>query len=277
MFAPTSAFSNFGYQEDEGVDRRAMTKRSIEAANEQAVARVMAVVPFASIDETKLQVKSRGKTKNGHLLGVYYDGHGQLAINLTPEKTDWFTLPFGIDRQNFGNYARPELTINGGQGAGEYEDLAMVVEITPDVAKVLENLDYAARQQMSEIIPGLQWHSAIKLPKNDTGANSLMLTARVVVKSRVDEHLTKFVVRPFAPEGSARKVMHFKGVESLKPAMEEYGDFRHAKAKIVLRVQKIWTKDNKAGITWQVAEMALDLQQKVNFVLENVFHDIFDY
>ena len=103
MFAPTLA-STFGYDEELGDDQPepAMSKRSADDAAAPAAPRVVPILPVSLVWAEKLVVKNRGKTQQGPLIGVYYDGMVQLHMNITPEKAAWYSIPYGIDRCTYG-------------------------------------------------------------------------------------------------------------------------------------------------------------------------------
>ena len=95
---------------------------------------------------------------------------------------------------------------------------------------------------------------------------------KLVVICRQPELLTKFHVRPFE-----QPVARGAGVPFLKPLLDANGNFWRAKAKVAVRLNKIWVNGEKAGIAWQVTELVADLQEKQAMVYEEAFgDDVFD-
>ena len=63
----------------------------------------------------------------------------------------------------------------------------------------------------------------------------------------------------------------------LKPLLDAHGNFWQAKAKVAVRLNKIWINGDKAGIAWQVTELVADLQEKQAKFYEEAFGDyVFD-
>ena len=162
MFAPTLA-STFGY-DGGGYDgpEPAMSKRSADDAAAPAAPRVVTILPVSLVYAERLVVKNRGKTKDGPLIGVYYDGMFQLHMNITPEKAAWYSIPFGIDRCISGLYPRDDLAINGGKGK-DYEDLPLHLDLGLDATRdILLAFDAKAREAVREFLPKEEWSPSVK-------------------------------------------------------------------------------------------------------------------
>ena len=276
MFAPNLA-STFGY-DGGGYDgpEPAMSKRSADDAAAPAAPRVVPILPVSLVWAEKLVVKNRGKTKDGPLIGVYYDGMVQLHMNITPEKAAWYSIPYGIDRCTYGKYTKDDLAINGGKGK-DYEDLQLHLDLGLDATSdILLALDAKAREAVREFLPNDEWNPSVKPLRTET--DTMRFSPKVVVKSRSPEMLTKIRIRVTAPQGEQSVVHSGSGVEFLKPLLDAHHDFCGAKVKVVVRtVPKIWSQNGKCGITWQVAELVVDLPEKKVVVYENAFgDDVFD-
>ena len=278
MFAPIPA-STFGYNEELGDDQPepAMSKRSADDAAAPAAPRVVRILPATQVDADKLVVKSRGKTQHGPIIAAYYDGTVQLHMNITPEKAAWYSIPFGIDRCIFGKYTKDDLAINGGKGK-DYEDLPLHMELGLDATRTaLLAFDAKAREQMRELTPNDEWTPSVK-PMLMRDTDVMRFSPKVIVKSRSPEMLTKFRIRVPAPQGEQSTVHRGSGIEFLKPLLEAHHDFCGAKVKVVVRTgSKVWSQVGKCGLTWQVAELVVDLPERQAAIYENAFgDDVFD-
>ena len=278
MFAPIPACT-FGYDGEGGYfqPEPAMSKRSADDAAAPAAPRVVPILPVSQVCADKLVVKNRGKTKDGPLIGVYYDGMYQLHMNITPEKAAWYSIPYGIDRCTYGKYTKDDLAINGGKGK-EYEDLPLHIDLGLDATRdILLAFDAKAREAVREFLPNDEWNPSVK-PLVTRETDTMRFSPKVVLKSRSQEMLTKFLIRVTAPQGEQSVVHSGSGIEFLKPLLDAHRDFCGAKVKVVVRtVSKIWNQNGKCGLTWQVAEMVVDLPEKQLVVYENAFgDDVFD-
>ena len=278
MFAPIPA-STFGYEEELGDDQPepAMWKRSADDAAAPESPRVVPILPVSLVYAEKLVVKNRGKTKDGPIIGVYYDCMVQLHMNITPEKAAWYSIPFGIDRCIFGKYTKDDLAINGGKGK-DYEDLPLHMELGLDATRTaLLAFDAKAREQMRQLLPNDEWTPSVK-PLLMRETDLMRFSPKVIVKSRSPEMLTKLRIRVPAPQGEQSTVHRGSGIEFLKPLLEAHHDFCGAKVKVVVRTgSKVWSQVGKCGLTWQVAELVVDLPERQAAVYENAFgDDVFD-
>ena len=278
MFAPIPACT-FGYDGEGGYyqPEPAMSKRSADDAAAPAEPRVVPILPVSLVWAEKLVVKNRGKTKDGPLIGVYYDGMYQLHMNITPEKADWYSIPFGIDRCISGKYTKDDMAINGGKGK-DYEDLPLPMDLGLDATRaILLAFDAKAREAVREFLPNDEWTPSVK-PLLTRETDMVRFSPKVILKSRTPEMLTKFLIRVAAPLGEQSTVHRGSGIEFLKPLLDAHRDFCGAKVKVVVRtVPKIWNQNGKCGLTWQVAELVVDLPEKQLVVYENAFGvDVFD-
>jgi hypothetical protein len=200
----------------------------------------------------------------------------QLHMNITPEKAAWYSIPYGIDRGIGGLYPRDDLAINGGKGK-DYEDLPLHLDLGVDATRaILLAFDAKAREAVREFLPKDEWNPSVK-PLVTRETDTMRFSPKVVLKSRSQEMLTKIRIRVTAPQGES--VVHSgSGIEFLKPLLDAHHDFCGAKVKVVVRtVPKIWSQNGKCGITWQVAELVVDLPEKKVVVYENAFgDDVFD-
>ena len=278
MFAPIPACT-FGYDGEGGYyqPEPAMSKRSADDAAAPAAPRVVQILPATQVDADKLVVKSRGKTQHGPIIGVYYDGTVQLHMNITPEKATWYSIPFGIDRCIFGKYTKDDLAINGGKGK-DYEDLPLHMDLGLDATRaILLAFDAKAREAVREFLPNDEWTPSVK-PLLTRETDMVRFSPKVILKSRTPEMLTKFLIRVAAPLGEQSTVHRGSGIEFLKPLLDAHRDFCGAKVKVVVRtVSKIWNQNGKCGLTWQVAELVVDLPERQAAIYENAFgDDVFD-
>ena len=197
-------------------------------------------------------------------------------MNITPEKAAWYSIPYGIDRCTYGKYTKDDLAINGGKGK-EYEDLPLHIDLGLDATRdILLAFDAKAREAVREFLPNDEWNPSVK-PLVTRETDTMRFSPKVVLRSRSQEMLTKIRIRVTAPQGES--VVHSgSGVEFLKPLLDAHHDFCCAKVKVVVRtVPKIWSQNGKCGITWQVAELVVDLPEKKVVVYENAFgDDVFD-
>ena len=247
---------------DDAMEARG-TKRSASSAAEPA--KKLPVLPFGEVDVAKLVAKDAGRDKDARqLISASYEGL-RLAVNLTPEKESWLQLPFGLQRNT--KFAKEQ-----DASGGEYETLPMDVQLDDETARALKDIDEAMKEQVLSILPSALWHGSVR----HSDGYPDRLHVKLVSKSSRPNDLTALHVRPFG-----KPSVKGAGDEFLKPLLETGRNFRNAKVKVAVLLQKIWVMKEKdkvsAGITWRAISVIADLPEQIQYGYEDVFgDDVFD-
>ena len=234
---------------------RAMAKRSAATANEPVITKEFVVRTYSEIDTTLFSVKQRGSLKNGDpFFQASYD-HSHLVINLTPE--NWLHLPFSIDTKD--RYAM--------DGKGDLHTFTTNVEVTPDIAKVITDIEAIVEEQVKATIPGVEWHNSVR----KSGEHGERFAAKLVSKADDDKHNTLCTVRLFG-----KQPVKGAGPDFLTPLLEANRGFRNAKVKVAVAFHKVWVMTDKygkksAGVNWRITNFVADVPEQVQFVYQDIF------
>ena len=229
----------------------AMGKRSAADAAEAVNVKQIVTRSIDEIDMEKFSVKQRGKKDEFPFFYASYD-HSQLVVNLTAKK--WLRIPFAIEN----NYTQD----------GKTQSLPVSVEVDVDIAKVIQDLETAVKDQVLAVVPDFKWKDSV----TQSGPYDPIFKAKLMLKAENEKHLSLCTVRPFG-QPAVRGIV---GEEALKPLLKAHRGFRDAKAKLAVALHNIWLmkdKDGKktAGVTWRVTNLMADLPEATVYTYEDVF------
>lgn len=236
----------------------AMAKRSAADAAEAVNVKQIVTRAIDEIDMAKFSVKQRGKKDEFPFFYASYD-HSQLVVNLTATK--WLRIPFAIENL---------FAIAEGRTGGKTETLNISVEVDADIAKVIQDLETVAKNQVLAVAPDFKWKDSV----TQSGPYEPVFKAKLFLKAENDKHLSLCTVRPFGQPA----IRGVAGDEAVKPLLKAHRGFRDAKAKLAVAFHNIWLmkdKDGKktAGVTWRVTNLMADLPEATVYTYEDVFAD----
>lgn len=198
------------------------------------------VKPILELDLQLFSLKDKGKGKNGHNSYPLIENE-PIRFNLTDG--DWLRVPFGFDVNS--KFEKPSFL--GGkapENANATEGLSLKVELPPDRARFMENLDLKAATEFAKLTDA-KWNAL--LATNPLFNNSTMKVA-VALKG---SELTKLAV---VLDG---KVHRGEGWDFLEPFVNRCNAFKYADVKMTVRVKKLWHVAGKAGLGLEATQLVL--------------------
>ena len=177
--------------------------------------------------------------------------------NLSPEKADWISLPFGLELKDFGGKS-PGLI----SGDVEYKTthLAASLDIAPELKDRLAALD-GTLKNLSKATGS--WTDMIKENR-----------ARVKVQfAGYNPTPIKLVV---ADAGGNKKVVSGCGWSFIEPYAKEHDNFRCCRVKTTVAAARIWSYGGKRGVTLNVDQLVIDCVEKTARTNERVAPEFMD-
>jgi len=192
-----------------------------------------ATVAFADVDLSELSVVSRGKSKAGN---AQFDLSQPLRVNLTPD--DWGRILYRAR----GPYTDEAMKIAGGSGIEKNEELKLVLKLSPEAVAFVEAVEQKAREGLAPHVRKCEWNSSI--------AEDGSLRVKLVLTGR---ELTAIGVKTL--DG---KTLSGSGCDFLKPILDDpaNNELRHASAKAVVHVDRLWSAGNKVGLSLKLVALA---------------------
>ena len=158
--------------------------------------------------------------------------------NLTPEQSQWLSMPFGVEIKNFSNVSPGFLT---GDAENDTKHLDALQKISPALTERL----IALESRLKALSKGKgEWSVLVR----DGGQTKGVKTKIYFVGSQ----LTSFTIKQKDEEKQRGS-----GWEFLQPYMMKYGNFYDCPVKISVKIN-VWSNKGKRGITIRADQMFID-------------------
>jgi prophage antirepressor-like protein len=201
----------------------------------------IAVATLQELDLQTFSLKLGKKLKNGQTIFPLIGGE-VIRANLTPN--DWVSTPWGFDLA--GRFEIPSFL--GGkepEKPGKPEGLKLNLNLESSHADFLQKLDQAACSAFAEHNPQATWQPLVKEEGNYSSCK-----VTVVLKG---DGLTKLAV---VSDGKVRRGEGWEFLNSFAST------FARSQVKVCIRVKKLWTVGNKAGLSLEATQLVLKTPER---------------
>lgn len=219
------------------------SKRDAEEMEGEVVERVAS--DFHALDLAKFTVKPR-QYKGKELIAVKYDGL-QPLVNMTPGPEDWLNLPFGIRQRR-------------GVEAGKFAPWEAVLQLEDEALRWVSAVESRLEGEVLPKYPGKGWGKTLF---ND------LLTVEVALGEE-DRGETRMGVKL-----PGKEVAMGSSEDFLRPILEKNFDLKHAKAKVVLKLTKIWVSEKNVGTQWRANILIMKVQPVAKVAMPTGWGDLF--
>jgi hypothetical protein len=219
------------------------SKRDAEEMEAEVVTR-MPTDFHAMTDMAKFTVKQRKEAKGKVSFAVKYDGL-QPFVDLTPGEDTWISMPFGV-RLKF-------------KQAEHWEAIFCLESAAMEWVTALEK---KLEGEVRPLFPDRAWHSSLY---ND------LLSADVTLGDDGREAFaTQMMVKLPGKDPVTGCTKEF-----LQPILDKNFELKHAKAKVVLKLVKIWISEKNIGVQWRVDIVVMKTQPAVKTVVPSGWGNMF--
>ena len=221
----------------------AMTRRTATEAFEATLVE-FPITTLQDFDPQLFEVKVRGKKKDGTVTVVPAYNDKRLTLNLKR----WTEVKYRVRPYDYESVA-------------EFQALKVTLVVDNDICLAIGRVEEQVKKVVLEQHANCKWHNSLQ---EDLFSAKLMLEAKDCI------HLTHCRVRPFQKD-----VILAAGKAEVEPLLNENSDWVHSKAKVAVTLHNVWVmKDGagfKAGATWRIVNMMVDLPEKIRHVVPDVF------
>jgi hypothetical protein len=223
----------------------AMAKRTASEASEATVVE-FPVTALEEYDSQLFEVKVRGKKKDGTVaIAPAYNGK-RLTLNLKK----WTEVKYRI---------RPyDYTV---ESVAEFQALKVTLVADNDICSTINSVEEAVKKVVLEQHANCKWHSSLQED---------LFSAKLVVEAKDPTQLTQCRVRPFQKD-----VVVAAGKAQVEPLLNEYSEWARSRAKVAVTLHNVWIMRDgagfKAGATWRIVNIMVDLPEKIRHVFPDVF------
>jgi hypothetical protein len=226
----------------------AMAKRTATEASEATV-REFPITALEDFDPKLFEVKVRGKKKDGTVAIAPAYNDKRLTLNLKK----WAEVKYRV---------RPyDAAI---ESVAEFQALKVTLVVDNDICLEIGCVEEQVKKVVLEQHANCKWHSSLQ---EDLFSAKLMLEAPDSLR------LTQCRVRPFQKD-----VVLAAGKAQVEPLLNENSEWARSRAKVAVTLHNVWImKDGagfKAGTTWRIVNIMVDLPEKIRHVFPDVFANV---
>ncbi len=173
----------------------------------------------------------------------------RVIYNLTPQKTDWLSIPFGLETVPYSGTSPGFIT---GDVEEKTKSLNTKVNVTPELADLLHALD-GSLQKVTKSKGA--WNQMVST--DSRGAAQLKL--KVYFLGAEPTAIKLLVV---GADGQ-NKIEKGCGWSFLKPFAEEHQNFKWCRVKLTVTPMKVYAVKGKRGVTMKVSQLIVNCREKL--------------